>query len=161
MNFTFDATTKAYSQFVIDEYFPAILEFSSEELNNHFIEFNYKDTDMVELSVHPKTHALKRFSLTLCNHHEIKDEPMSIPSCSDGKIAITGPDTTECKVFLAVVYTDGLQIRLSDAVTSRYYKTGQLIFAISEDGELTNLYLTDLTEEELSHIRTELSLPCT
>lgn len=158
MNYSFDTSTKAQSKFVIEEYFPAIVEFSPEELNNYFIEFNYKDSDMFELSVHPKTHTLKRFSLTLCNHYEIKEASMCLPPYVNGTITITGPESTECKMFLAVVYTDGLQILLSNAPASYFYKTGQLIFAISEEGEVISVYLTDLAEEELSHLRNELSL---
>ena len=158
MKFTFDTTTQVHSQFIIDEYFPAILEYSKEELNNHFIVFSYKDTDMAEFSVHPNSHTLKRFSLTLCNHYEIKEEPICIPPCPNGTITITGPVTTECKMFLATVYIDGLQIILSDTPASRYFRTGQMIFAFSEENELTSLYLTNLTEKEVSHIKNELFL---
>ena len=38
MNYKFDPTTSVHSVFVAEDYFPAIIEYSSEELNNHFIE---------------------------------------------------------------------------------------------------------------------------
>ena len=51
MNYTFDTTTNIKSRFISEDYFPAIVQFSPEELNNHFIEYSYNDTDMFELVV--------------------------------------------------------------------------------------------------------------
>ena len=73
MQYTFNKNRNISSTFIKEDYFPAIVEFSSEELNNHFIEFNFSDTDMFEISVNPKTRELKRFTLTLCNHFIIED----------------------------------------------------------------------------------------
>jgi hypothetical protein len=158
MKYTFDSTHIIESHFIAEEYFPVIVEFSSEELNNHFIEFNYTDTDMIELSADSKTNALKRFSLTLCNHYEIVDSKMIIPDSVEGAITLLGPDVTECKCFLAKVYSDGVEIKLSDTVADHYLKTGQLIFALSEDNELSSVYIIDLSEHDIDHVKCELSI---
>ena len=158
MYFKLDATQKLQSRFICEEYFPAIIEFSSEELNNHFMEFNYQDTDMFELSVHPKTHALKRFTLTLCNHYEIIDAKMEYPSSTEGVISIDGPTASECNIFILKVYNNGAFIELSDTSAERYIKSGNLIFALSKDHDIVGIYLTDLTEQHVTHIKTELNM---
>lgn len=38
MKYTFANNQKCFSTFIAEEYFPIIIEFSKEELNNHFIE---------------------------------------------------------------------------------------------------------------------------
>ena len=136
--------------------YTAIVEFSSEELNNHFLEFNFKDTDMFELSVHPKTHALKRFTLTLCNHYKIMETALDCPICEDGSLFIEGPDSTECNTFLLQVYNNGVRVKLSDSPVNMNIKSGNLIFSLSGDKELISVIISDLTENELSHIRKEL-----
>lgn len=158
MNFRIDTTKKAQSTFICEEYFPAIIEFSSEELNNHFMEFNFQDSDMFELSVHPKTNALKRFTLTLCNHYEIIDEQLDCPPCEEGLICIDGPDSCECKTFVLKVYNNGAALKISDVFAERYIKSGHLIFALSKDHDIVGVYLTGLSEQQITHIKTELTI---
>lgn len=156
MNYKIDTTVKAQSKFIAEDYFPAIVEFSLEELNNHFLEFNFKDTDMFELSVHPKTHAIKRFTLTLCNHYEMMETALDYPTCEEGSLFIEGPDSTECNTFLLQVYNNGMQIKLSDSPVNKNIKSGHLIFSLSENDELVSVIISDLSEVELSHIKREL-----
>lgn len=160
MNFRFDRALKMESRFIIEEYFPAVLEISgsSEELNNHFIEFKYKNTDMCEFAVHRETHAIKRFTLALCNHYAIIEGNLSVPDSPDGALMIDGPDTAECKTFMVSIYSDGMIIKLSDDNPSYYYRTGNLILALTENNELTDVYLVNLSKAELTHVKNELNL---
>ncbi len=156
MNYRIDTELKAQSSFIAEEYFPAIIEFSSEELNNHFIEFNYQDTDMLELSVHPKTHALKRLTLTLCNHYEYVNTSLKLPECDEGTLYIDGPDSTGCSTFVTTVYNNGVRILLSDDKAEKYIKSGGLVFALSGNNDVVSVSLIDLSEQEISHIMNEL-----
>ncbi|MDO4392942.1 MAG: hypothetical protein Q4C80_00830 [Bacillota bacterium] len=157
MNYYFDNTKTTSSKIIQEEYFPVIIEFSSEELNNKFLEFNYTDTDMFEVSVNPETYEIKRFSLTLCNHYSFVDAIMVLPTYEEGILHITGPTTTECSLFNANVYKDGLEIRISSELASRYLKSGQLIFALTENNKLTSVFITELTPNNIDHVKTELT----
>ena len=86
MNYTFDATTTIKSRFISEDYFPAIVQFSSEELNNRFIEYSYNATDMFELVGNSKNGMIKQFTLTLCNHFEEQDTNLCIPDAREGTI---------------------------------------------------------------------------
>mgnify|MGYP006873132952 CR=1 FL=1 len=158
MKYKFDSTIKMKSKFIAEEYFSAIIKFSSEELNNHFIEFNYKDTDMFEFSVHPETHVIKRFTLTLWNHFQIFDKDISVPNYIDGTIMIDGPDITECETFMVNIYSNGMIIKLFDQEQKACYKSGSLIFAIGDNDELIELYVINLSETEVNHVKNELLL---
>lgn len=158
MKFKFDASVKMDSTFIAEEYFSAVLRFSFEELNNHFIEFNYKNTDMFEISVHPVTHVIKRFTLTLCNHFSIIDRNISVPDWIDGTMMIFGPDSTDCETFTVNLYNDGMAVKLSSQSPRFCYKSGNLVFAIGDNDELTEVYLINLTETEVNHVKNELYL---
>ena len=158
MEYKFDASIQMESTFVAEEYFAAIINFSPEELNNHFIEFKYNNTDMFEISVHPETHVIKRFTLTLCNHFTVIDKDMSVPICIDGTIIIDGPDTTECETFMVNLYNNGMLIKLSDEEPKFHYKSGNIIFAISDNGKLTKVYIINLTKTDVNHAKNELYL---
>ena len=158
MKYRIDTAIKTESRFIIEDYFPVILEFSAEELNNHFIEFKYKNTDMFEFAVHRETHAIKRFTLTLCNHYAIIEGNLSVPDSVDGALMLDGPDTNECKTFMVNVYSDGVLIKLSEENPSVYYRTGNLILALTENNELTDVYLVNLSKAESDHVKNELNL---
>lgn len=158
MQYTFNKNINIKSTFIKEDYFPAIVEFSSEELNNHFIEFNFSDTDMFELSVNPETRELKRFTLTLCNHFTIEDKSLLPPTYETGSISIDGPDKTECSAFSVKVFNDGLLIETSHEVATKHIKSGHLIFGLSSFDEVTAVYISDLTSDEIAHVKSELNV---
>lgn len=157
MEYTFIKGTSINSTFIQEEFFPAIVEFSSEELNNQFLEFNYKDTDMFELSVTPTSKELKRFTLTLCNHFSVLDEYLSLPDYESGNLIISGPNKTECTTFSVIIFNDGLQITTSNECATIHLKCGQLIFGLTTLGEVTTVYICDLDSAEIEHVKKELN----
>jgi hypothetical protein len=156
MNYTFNNSSKQNSRFIAEEYFPAIVQFSSEELNNRFIEFSYQDTDMFELVGNSETGELKQFTFTLCNHFNESDKPLSIPVANEGIMFLGENNTVQCEKFITTIYSDGLRIDLSDKKACKLYKCGQLIFAFDESNSLISLYVTDLSAEDVTHIQREL-----
>lgn len=146
------------STFLSENYFAATIIFSPEELNNHFIEFNYSNTDMFEISVHPETHIIKRFTLTLCNHFTVINKDLFVPNHIDGTIMIDGPDTTECEIFMVNLYNNGILIKLSKEKPKVCYKSGDIIFAISNNNKLTEVYLINLSKADVNHAKNELYL---
>ena len=114
MKYIFDKSTKKNSRFVAEDYFPAIIQFSSEELNNRFIEFSYQDTDMFELVGNSNTGELKQFTFTLCNHFNESDKSLSVPLADEGNIILGENDTILCEKFIANIYKDGIRIDISD-----------------------------------------------
>lgn len=157
MQYNFNRNIDLHSKFIKEEYFPAIVEFSSEELNNHFIEFSFSDTDMFELVVSPETRELKRFTLTLCNHFTIVDKSLSLPSYEAGSISIDGPDKTECSAFSVKVFNNGLMIETSHETASKHLRSGHLVFGLSSSDEVTAIYIVDLTCDEIAHVESELN----
>lgn len=156
MEFKFNNSHIQTSYFKAEDYFPATVIFSEEELNNCFIKFSLRPTDILELCVHPESYALKSLVLTLCNHFAVYKQSLVIPECQEGCIYISGPKRTECTKFMANVFTDGLRIDLSDKPAVRHLKCGQLIFAIDSANNLVALYIVDLTESDIKHVISEL-----
>lgn len=156
MNYTFNNSSKQNSRFIAEEYFPAIVQFSSEELNNRFIEFSYQDTDMFELVGNSETGELKQFTFTLCNHFYESDKTLSVPVADEGTMFLGENNTIQCEKFIAIIYSDGIRIDLSDREACSLYKCGQLVFAFDESNSLISLYVINLSAEDVSHILQEL-----
>ncbi len=156
MEYTLINNTKVSSLFVKEDYFPIIIRFSTEELNNHFLEFNYGETDMFELSVHPNTKKIKQFTLTLCNHYVFKDDLINVPPFNECDLLISGPNKIECSMFTTIVYNNGVKIETSKDAASKHIKCGQLIFSFTSSDELTAIYIIDLSSDEIQHVKSEL-----
>ncbi|MCR5663198.1 MAG: hypothetical protein K6G50_13895 [bacterium] len=156
MNYTFNTLTKLSSCFKSEDYFPAIVQFSSEELNNRFVEFSYNDTDMFELIGSSKTGIIKQFTLALCNHFEEMDKPLIVPDAKEGTMILNKNDTVQCEKFIVLIYKDGLRIDLSEKEACNLLKCGQLVFAFDESDSLVSLYVTDLSADDISHILQEV-----
>lgn len=112
---------------------------------------------MFELSVNPETKELKRFTLTLCNHFSIEDKLLSLPIYEAGSLSIAGPDKTEYSTFSVKVFKNRLMIETSHELATKHLKSGHLIFGLSSSDEVTDVYITDLTSDEISHVKSELN----
>lgn len=156
MNYYIDTHTQKKSSFVEEEYFPAIIDFDGEELNNSFIEFKYNDSDMFELSVDKDSHILKRFCLTLCNHCSFEEVSLHVPNCDEGVLYFYEPNTIECETFSLTVYTNGIKLQTSIKSLSSHIKCGQVIFAFTDSEELGAILITELTKDEILHVKNEL-----
>ena len=56
------------------------------------------------------------------------------------------------------LYNNGMLIKLSDQDPKVCYKSGNIIFAISDKGTLTEVYLINLTKTDVNHDKNELYL---
>ena len=156
MNYNFNTSAGINSTFISEDYFPAIVQFSSEELNNNFIEFKYQDSDMFELVSDSKTDEIKQFTLTLCNHFEEVNDHMHVPDAENGIMLLGKSETINCDCFVMRIYKDGLFINVSSKNASKFFKCGQLIFAFDEANTLVALYVTELSEKDISHVLREV-----
>ena len=156
MEYTLDTTTKLSSCFISEDYFPAIVQFSAEELNNRFVEFSYNDTDMFELVGSSKTGTIKQFTLTLCTHFMEMDKPLIAPDAEEGAVILNKNDTIQCEQFLLSIYKDGLHIQLSEKEICKFIKCGQLVFAFDKSDSLVSLYVTGLSTENIFHVLREV-----
>ena len=56
------------------------------------------------------------------------------------------------------LYNNGMLIKLSDEEPKFHYKSGNIIFAISDKCTLTEVYLINLVKTDVNHAKNELYL---
>ena len=93
----------------------------------------------------------------LIAYRAIENRPLTLPTYEVGTLSIAGPDKTECATFSVKVFKDGLMIETSPKSASKYFKSGHLIFGLSSSDEVTSVYITDLTRDEITHVISELN----
>ena len=82
---------------------------------------------------------------------------MPIPDAEEGIVVFDMPKHVDCADLWVTVFDDGLTIRVVDKLTVRYVRTGDVLFGVSSDDDLTSILLTNMSTEEVTHARAELS----
>lgn len=143
------------SNFIFEEYFPIIIKYDFEEINNDYLEFSYQDSDLLEFSLNKDSKELKKITLSLCNHFEINNENYQIPETSESTIFISDTGKVECELFILSLYDNCALIKLDSNNTCTYYKSGNVIFGLTADNSISEIIFT-LTQSEYNHIKFEL-----
>lgn len=108
-------------------------------------------------SINPDTMAVSQVTLTNCLHFDDCDEAIRVPDAEEGIVVVDMPKHVDCADLWVTVFDDGLTIRVVDKLTVRYVRTGDVLFGVSSDDDLTSILLTSMSTEEVAHARAELS----
>ena len=117
----------------------------------------YREDDVIELQLDPDVMAVSQVTLTNCRHFDDRAEAMPIPDAEEGIVVVDMPKHVDCTDLWVTVFDDGLTIRVVDKLTVRYVRTGDVLFGVSSDDDLTSILLTNMSTEEVAHAHAELS----
>ena len=168
MKFIFDTSEEVISHFEREDYFSIRVVFSdgtdnnylySDDFGNHYLYFNQENINDLEFSLHSIRFHIKKILMICCNNYEFKYEKMDVPVVDKrGKVIIKGASKVNCSYFNMIVYNDGVRIDLSESEPIKYFQTGQLILLFDSKEKLVNIYITNLTEKDIEHVKEELKL---
>ena len=157
MKFIFDTSEEVISHFEKEDYLIIKVVFS-DDFGNHYLYFDGKK-NLLEFSLHRVRFYLKEIILLSCSNYEFKDEKMDVPVVDKkGKVIIKGASKVNCSYFNTIVYNDGVRIDLSESEPIKYFQTGQLILSFDSKEKLVSVYITNLTEKDIEHVKEELKL---
>ena len=61
-----------------------------------------------------------------------------------------------CTVFFTTVYQNGIVITLSENIINKSYRMDKIIVSADENDNIVNIFVADLTPNEISHTIREL-----
>ncbi len=156
MKFIFDTSEEVISHFEREDYSSIKVVFSNE-LGNQYLYFKNEDKNDLEFSLHPIRFHIKKILMICCNNFEFRDKKMDLPPVDKkGKVIIKGANKVNCSYFNTIIYNDGVKIDLSESEPIKYFQTGQLILSFDSKEKLVSVYITDLTKEDIEHVKEEL-----
>ncbi|MBQ9035993.1 MAG: hypothetical protein IJ115_00830 [Erysipelotrichaceae bacterium] len=77
---------------------------------------------------------------------------------TEGIAVFKTPEVIKTSRLDVIVYSNGVEIVLSDSPASTWLKTGSVLFGLNSDNELSLIRIIDLTADERQHILDELTL---
>ncbi len=162
IDFNFIENNPAKSLFIKDDYIAPIISFDNDENDGHYyFEIKYGKTELAEISFNSKTKKLSCFQLVGCTQFSVVPKNMDIPISKDCVIGIRSFDDTDNygiidvfpEKFTTEIYKNGLCTIFSDNEISNSVKSGNLIFSFDSEKNLVRIYVVELNDSDLEHIK--------
>ena len=149
---------RSYTEFVIEDYFPVIVSANDYVYNISYVEYGCDNNSLLEFTVNKVSKSFYRMKLVLCKRFEKSSENIELPALfKDGTIIMDVPEKNTTDTLFTTVYSNGVEIRLSDEEAIQYYKNGDLFIGTDSNGELCIIKVSGLSEPDLEHVLNELS----
>lgn len=140
-----------------EDYFPVCVVYDSSAEESRFIGFYFENSDLLEFIVNRESGLLKKMQVVVCDHYEIFEEPLQIPTTSvDSLIHLSFPPHNECDYFVMRIFTNCIQIKLSKDSAIEYRKCGQVLFGLDQNQNLVSVIIEQMTAAEIEHAVQEL-----
>ena len=150
------AEGRAETSYKTEDFFALVAIFGDEIDHVKFVGL-YHDDDLVELQLDPETMALSQVTLTNCRRFDICAGTMPVPNAEEGIVVLDLPKRVDCADLWTTVFDDGVLVQVTSKLSVGYVRMGDVTFGLSADDNLTSIYLANLSQEEISHVRAELS----
>lgn len=145
-----------YSTFTCEEYIVAGAVLADDADDCRHVALEFQDTGILDLGLDRDSGLLKKVVLVLCGHVHDCSGRLSVPEAPGCKLFFDLPRECACDTFETTVYDDGMRIRLSTKRAEAFVACGKLVFGLESKGDISELYFTGLTPEEVKHIRREI-----
>lgn len=159
MNYFSFSEGAMHSQIECEAYFPLRVVYDPSSEQSHFVGFYFKDTDLLEFTVNKTDGLLKKMQIVLCGHYSRLSGPYIVPNAANEScVYLNHPQHNDCRHFFMKIYTNCIQIELSDISASEYHKCGQVLFGVDQEQHLVSVIVTQMSPAEIAHTVQELQL---
>lgn len=143
-----------------EDYFSLRIVYDSSIEGIRHIGFYNADDDLLEIAVNKNTNMLKRIQVTLCHHYSIIDNVFDVSGVTtiNEDVCLELSDHNDCSCFNMKVYKNSAVLVLSNAITTKYVKCGQVLFGLDSEENISTLIVSELTKSDIEHIKNELLL---
>lgn len=144
--------------FMKEEYFPIKVCLNNYIDNIKYIQYEKDEYNMLELTLNRTTNEFYRLQLVIGNAFTIVDEVLTpVNNFAEGIAVFNTPEVTKTSRFDLLVYSDGVEIVLSNDPVNTWFKTGNVLFGLNADNKLSLIRIISLTSDERQHIIDELT----
>lgn len=144
---------------VLEEYIPLKIRFDALQEHHSSVAFVVENHSLLELMVGEQSHQISEITLLNCEQYTIGDGFLPIAPAQDGAVCLWPPQGETAlrqpvEQMAAVVYADGIEIRLSGQRANRFVRDGKVVWCML-DGQLVAVRVA-LSPDERAHTAKEL-----
>ncbi len=143
---------------VLTDYIPMQIRAEKECKAVDYCSFRKDDTSLLELAFDQTDHIIHRITLVICADYRQTAEEYRLPAeHTKGDLLLESPAEIDTAVFSCVIYRNAVKINVSDLPVCKTVLSDNIVWELSEQGNLVSLCLVDATGKASEHCSLELS----
>lgn len=158
MKLVFDDEVCNSTKLVIEEYIPMKIVLDETEEPINYFSYSKEKKSLLEIAVGVQSGKIKKVTLLMSEDYTIYDKKICMANvlCESANIKVKDYITIECEKFSTELFEDALRISLSDKNIKRYVKMDRLYIGLSNEDDIIEICIIELSDEERKHIKNEL-----
>ena len=150
--------TSIQRSIVLTEYIPVQVRAEKACNTIDYCSFRKNDTSLLELAFNQADHIIYRVTLVICADYRQVAEEYPLPTeYTKGDLLVDVPGENATSIFSCVIYQNAVKIIVSDLPISKTVLSGDIVWELSEQGDLVSVCLVDPTGKASKHCSLELS----
>ena len=150
--------TSIQRSIVLTEYIPVQVRAETACNTIDYYSFRKDDTSLLELAFDQMDHIISRITLVICADYRQVAEEYPLPAeYTKGDLLVDVPGEIDTSTFSCVIYHNAVKIIVSDLPVSKTILSDNIVWELSEQGNLVSVCLVDPTGKASEHCNLELS----
>lgn len=150
--------TSIQRSIVLTEYIPVQVRAEKACNTIDYCSFRKNDTSLLELAFNQADHIIYRVTLVICADYRQVAEEYPLPTeYTKGDLLVDVPGENATSIFSCIIYQNAVKIIVSDLPISKTILSGDIVWELSEQGDLVSMCLVDPTGKASKHCSLELS----
>ena len=150
--------TSIQRSIVLTEYIPVQVRAEKACNTIDYCSFRKNDTSLLELAFNQADHIIYRVTLVICADYRQVAEEYPLPTeYTKGDLLVDVPSENATSIFSCIIYQNAVKIIVSDLPISKTILSGDIVWELSEQGDLVSVCLVDPTGKASKHCSLELS----
>ena len=150
--------TSIQRSIVLTEYIPVQVRAENACNTIDYCSFRKDDTSLLELAFDQTDRMIYCITLVICAYYRQAAAEYRLPAeCANGDLLVDVPGEIDTSTFSCVIYQNAVKIIVSDLPVSKTILSDNIVWELSEQGNLVSVCLVDPTGKASEHCNLELS----
>ena len=139
------------------DYIPLQLRAKNECKATEYFTIRKGDRSLLEIAFDSEDATIHRITLLICEEYQKILEPYYVPNdCKKGDISVNTPGEIDSPTFRCEVYPNAIRILVSDADSCECVFAENVVWELTEKGDLVSICILDPTGKASNHCYREL-----
>ena len=143
---------------IVEDYLPLLIKSPEMSTNADYLIYRKEDNSLLEFVFDATTHNVHKICLVICKEYEKVPAGYIPPSnIVVGDVIIDAPDDIKTEIFCCKIYTDAIQIKLSNIHADMVIVSKDIVWELGSNGNLISLTVQNQSADVINHTLKELN----
>jgi uncharacterized protein YuzE len=143
---------------IVEDYLPLLIKSPEISTDADYLLYRKGDNSLLELVFDATTHNVHKICLVICKEYEITSTKYTPPTdFVIGDVLVDTPDDIAAEVFRCRIYTDAIQLKLSNQIAETTIVSKDIVWELDSKGDLISITAYNQSAEVINHTLKELN----